>query len=388
MAVIQFSGLVDQIRGKLNGSVLSRSGQGFVMYRKGNPGKSKSSGQLSKIAGFVANSNLYNSLTDLQRGSWQYNADNIQKFNRLGNLVNLNGYQFYHWIMDTCYPLGADSPLVPDETLNVPYSVSIITSEIEFSRSPAGAVLITLNLTLEVVGTTTGNNWIVVELSQPVPYPEYKYQQTWYRVGAFLRDDTLSIGNQFAIQFENILMPPGWAPKSLSDYITRVTPVNLPACRISGSVTGPATADSIPEYVEFPELSFLSSLSNSNFYPLGGGIEDISIRFDTVEVGQSYTAYNWVFSYRGRNLDNSNFEPNENTPISEWPVGSSLQPGNYLISASGSNNQTLKDFLNGLGVNWSQPVGTNYIMFTARLRNTNTGNIGPAYNIVVEKLVT
>lgn len=95
MAIIQYTGAVNQIRGKLNGSVFNKSRTVFTLQRKQqNPRRVV--GFSSEPRNIFANAQrTWKALTNTQRTQWGLAAANNPSRNRFGDLVALSGYNQY-----------------------------------------------------------------------------------------------------------------------------------------------------------------------------------------------------------------------------------------------------------------------------------------------------
>lgn len=95
MAIVQYTGAVNQIRGKLNGSVFNKSRTVFTLQRKQqNPRRNV--GFSSEPRNIFSNAQrTWKALTGTQRTQWGLAAANNPSRNRFGDLVALSGYNQY-----------------------------------------------------------------------------------------------------------------------------------------------------------------------------------------------------------------------------------------------------------------------------------------------------
>lgn len=95
MAVVQYSGLVNGMKGKLNGSVLSGAQSGFIIRSNRNHNKLCSvPWNLQKIC-LSQLSRSWRELTDTERTEWDNAAPNFPFTDKFGNSYTASGYQVY-----------------------------------------------------------------------------------------------------------------------------------------------------------------------------------------------------------------------------------------------------------------------------------------------------
>lgn len=92
MAVIQYTGLVNQIRGKVNGSVLNRSRTVNTVQKKQQPPKGGRGFQSEIRQDFSYAQRIWKDLTPSQQTSWRTAASLNPSRDRFGNQVVLSGY--------------------------------------------------------------------------------------------------------------------------------------------------------------------------------------------------------------------------------------------------------------------------------------------------------
>lgn len=92
MAIIQYTGIVNQLRGKLNGSVFNKTKTGYTLQRKQQQSKG-SKGFQSEIRNiFSSVQRSWKSVSSVNQIGWQTTANNNPSRDRFGNLVALSGY--------------------------------------------------------------------------------------------------------------------------------------------------------------------------------------------------------------------------------------------------------------------------------------------------------
>lgn len=95
MAKIKFSALVSEVRGKLNGSVLSKNRYGSYMRNKVTPVNPQTDSQVSARSVLSQFSQGWRSLTEAQRSAWIGAVNDWAGTNIFGDLVNPSGNNLY-----------------------------------------------------------------------------------------------------------------------------------------------------------------------------------------------------------------------------------------------------------------------------------------------------
>lgn len=113
MAVVQYSAIVNQMRGKLGGSVFNKSKNANTVQRKQQQ-PIGARGFQSEVRNFFSKfQRTWKELTTVQRVNWQTAANNNPTRDRFGNLTTLSGYnQFVKASMLAEYA-GAPLPTSP-----------------------------------------------------------------------------------------------------------------------------------------------------------------------------------------------------------------------------------------------------------------------------------
>lgn len=179
MAVIQYSALINQMRGKLGGSVFNKSRNAFTLQRKQQQPKG-SRGFQSEVRNFFSVfQRSWKSLTNAQRVNWRTCAQNNPTRDRFGNLTVLSGYnQFIKASMLAEYA-GAALPTSPF-TGAAPANLMELNSIDDgiFQQNADGST--TLILTVSVTTSVDGAPWyVLVDVSIPVSDGVMTYHGRW-----------------------------------------------------------------------------------------------------------------------------------------------------------------------------------------------------------------
>lgn len=95
MAVVQYTAVVNQIRGKLNGSTFNKYKTGFSLTKKQQPPQGFRGNQLQRRAGFSRVQRFWKGLSEAQQNSWIATAAANPVTNRFGEQVHLSGYNYF-----------------------------------------------------------------------------------------------------------------------------------------------------------------------------------------------------------------------------------------------------------------------------------------------------
>lgn len=95
MALIKLTAIVDNISGKLNGTVFARNKGGHYMRSKSNPTNPQTFFQMSNRGAFGAIATAWRNLTQAQRSGWDGAAPDFPYQNRLGDTKILSGFNLF-----------------------------------------------------------------------------------------------------------------------------------------------------------------------------------------------------------------------------------------------------------------------------------------------------
>jgi hypothetical protein len=210
MAVIQFSGLVSGIQGKLNGSVLSKGRNGQVIYNRPTQRKEPTAAQLNIRAGFSAASYYWNDFTTQQKLDWDQIAEDNPVSDRFGNPTVLSGFDYFKRMMQLAYPQGSDSGIIPDLSGDPVYEHTPISAQANFSITNQGFQIDSFEVIFETINDSPAPNLVNLYISLPVRDNTRPYFKTWYLVKQFEVAASLGASEQVILDGTDILMPSGW----------------------------------------------------------------------------------------------------------------------------------------------------------------------------------
>lgn len=157
MALIKLTAIVDNISGKLNGTVFAKNKGGHYMRSKSMPSNPKTSFQTAVRARFGAIAQLWGALTQAQRNAWNAMASEFPYQNRLGDSKILSGFALHQKLNTNLAVIGKNAisnppePISPNGIIRIEGTAGAAESTIvltgEFASSvlavPATAVIMT-----------------------------------------------------------------------------------------------------------------------------------------------------------------------------------------------------------------------------------------------------
>ena len=120
MAIIQMGGIVSKISGKIGGQTFANNRAGSFLKNTGTYKKALTLQRSQALAKFTPNNQLWRSLTEGQRTSWNMGTINFPYLNRLGETKYYSGYQLCTMFNGNLKQYSA-SPIL---TCPPPYSVT------------------------------------------------------------------------------------------------------------------------------------------------------------------------------------------------------------------------------------------------------------------------
>lgn len=191
MAVVQYTGIVNQVRGKLNGSVFNKSRNAFTMQRKQQQTKG-SKGSQSEIRNVFSNvQRTWKTATTVQRADWQLAAQNNPSLDRFGNQTILSGYnQYIKANIVRWYALGIISTDVLPEAAPSLVITGFVLSSITFTSNTDGTV--TCEFEYSFSSDDTGSRFIFnADVSLPLGAGTTVYygRYIWIDGGTVLEDN-------------------------------------------------------------------------------------------------------------------------------------------------------------------------------------------------------
>lgn len=128
MALIKLTAIVDNISGKLNGTVFAKNKGGHYMRSKSMPSNPKTGFQNAVRARFGAIAQLWGALTEAQRDAWRAMASEFPYTNRLGDTKVLSGFALHQKLNTNLAIIGQSFVNYPPEPISPPAVVSLVTN--------------------------------------------------------------------------------------------------------------------------------------------------------------------------------------------------------------------------------------------------------------------
>ena len=115
MALIKLTAIVDNISGKLNGTVFAKNKGGNYMRSKSKPSNPKTAAQMAVRAQFGAISAAWKNLTENARSAWRESASSFPYINRLGDSKILSGFALHQKLNTNLDLIGEAALTFPPE---------------------------------------------------------------------------------------------------------------------------------------------------------------------------------------------------------------------------------------------------------------------------------
>ena len=147
MALIKLTAIVDNISGKLNGTVFAKNKGGHYMRSKSMPSNPKTSFQTAVRARFGAIAQLWGALTQAQRNAWNAMASEFPYRNRLGDTKILSGFALHQKLNTNLAVIGQSAisnppePISPAGIISLSAQASVSRGEFEISAEFASGAL-------------------------------------------------------------------------------------------------------------------------------------------------------------------------------------------------------------------------------------------------------
>lgn len=183
MAIVQYTGIVNEVRGKLNGSTFNKSRTINTMSRKQNQTKTPKGFQSDVRNEFSDIQRKWKQLTSAQQLDWQACAGTNPSYDRFGNLRPVSGYNKFIQANLMHRRTAFDYILSPDVAPAPPALISGSTlNYATFGFSNTFGV--TLNFSTTVTTSYVGADLtLMVDVSLPYSQGVTNYQGRWVSLG-------------------------------------------------------------------------------------------------------------------------------------------------------------------------------------------------------------
>lgn len=195
MALIKLTAIVDNISGKLNGTVFAKNKGGHYMRSKSMPSNPKTSFQNAVRARFGAIAQLWGTLRESQRNAWNAMASEFPYTNRLGDTKILSGFALHQKLNTNLAVIGQSFVADPPEPVSPPAVVSIVAA--------ASAAEGEMNVSGTLAEGVASTRYSAVIMATPPLRDGVSNFQNQLREIAIVEDITVAnaIGDQYAARF-------------------------------------------------------------------------------------------------------------------------------------------------------------------------------------------
>lgn len=168
MAIIQYTGIVNQIRGKLNGSVFNKSKNSFTLQSKQMPRKGITALQSHRRRQFGVVQRAWKLLSAEEKADAELAAANNPVFDRFGNEVILSGYN--HWVKTNVIRVQNKLPILPDIETSpaVGFETDILDQSLTMRFFSDGRVQMVSTMHSIIAAGTPTDMLSVLEVALPV----------------------------------------------------------------------------------------------------------------------------------------------------------------------------------------------------------------------------
>lgn len=220
MAVVQYTAVVNQVRGKLNGSVFNKARNANTLQRKQQQPQGQRGNQVEVRSEFNSAQRSWKLLSSSTKSAWALVAANNPDRDRFGDQVILSGYNKYLQArMNTAYNGSAVSNPPPTAS-EPPLSVTLDQSSVPtFTVQSDGSIEAALLVNLQWTGRPVIG--VGVAISLPVSTGVTRYHGRYVSLGS-----VTTTGNLSAVSFSKNLGQLFPVPQVGQKIMARITVVS------------------------------------------------------------------------------------------------------------------------------------------------------------------
>lgn len=197
MALIKLTAIVDNISGKLNGTVFAKNKGGHYMRSKSKPTNPRTAQQMAVRGAFGAISSAWRSLPEAARNAWNEMASDFPYINKLGDSKILSGFALHQKLNRNVGLVGGDTLQYPPAPQGVA-SLSAITPNFKVEL---------LQVTGAAVSELGQKNKVVI-YATPAISPGVSNFQNRLRQIQIADVDDLGTGIDFTTAYSNLFGAP------------------------------------------------------------------------------------------------------------------------------------------------------------------------------------
>lgn len=185
MAIIQYTAIVNQIRGKLNGSVFNKSRNGYTLQRKQQPTHKQSSLQSRRRSVFAQAQRRWKELTPLQQNGAQVSSNSNPTKDRFGQQVRLAGYN--HFVKANIISLLHNQQFIDDLKPDPadPYNYVFMDATISITQFGDGIRFTGQSVDIDIADENTQGITFFIYASKPISNGVTSYGGRWYLGSSF-----------------------------------------------------------------------------------------------------------------------------------------------------------------------------------------------------------
>lgn len=197
MAKIKYSALVSDMRGKLNGSVMSKNRSGSYVRNKVTPSNPQTSAQMLIRGIFSEITKGWSNLTNAQRQSWDNSVEAFQGTNIFGDSVKPSGKTLFQKLNQNLMITGQASVTTCPAPAELAYAG--LTNALFDVSSPS--------LEIATSGNTTGSK-IIVFATAPLTQGTKFVKNKLRKIAVLDGDDALAsdIYDQYQVKFGTLVL--------------------------------------------------------------------------------------------------------------------------------------------------------------------------------------
>jgi hypothetical protein len=202
MALIKWSALVADVRGKLNGTVFSRNRYAAYVRTKVTPSNPQSTRQQEVRSKFAHLSSYWRVLTQQQRDAWNNAVINFLRTNIFGDTYKPTGLNLFVRLNMNLFNIACPMITMPPKP-EVVDKITIQSIEIFANVN---------KLNLIIQASAPMNHYPVISLTRPLS-PGVQFVKSEFRMSKFIyhlnpalpNQYTIELGNEFATKYGNMI---------------------------------------------------------------------------------------------------------------------------------------------------------------------------------------
>jgi len=169
MALVKYTAIVADMRGKLNGSVFSKNTYGSYIRTKVTPVNPQTVAQQSSRNFMTTVSQSWRGITQLQRDLWNQSAVNFSRTNIFGDNVQLTGFNLFMRLNKNLLEIGGSIINDAPQPADVPgfESLSVVADTTTGTMNATFSPAISANVDVQVFATaplSAGKQFVKSEL--------------------------------------------------------------------------------------------------------------------------------------------------------------------------------------------------------------------------------